>query len=200
MAKEDELELDVKAVKPAGKGKVIMLFAAIMLLTTGSVIGVLYFTGMLGSSSDDSANVQEKHDTGKDKKELVIKPAFYLNLQPAFVVNFEDQTHATYLQVEMQVMARSKDLLDLVTVHMPLIRNNILLILSAQKFEQVKTRAGKAQLQKTVLEAIQKVVSDAMSAQHPASKDKDKDKDKKKDTNVKVANVEQVYFTSFIMQ
>lgn len=196
MAKEDELELDVKAAKPGGKGKIIMLIAAIMLLTTGSVIGVLFFTGMLGGSSDDGAKVEEKHDSGKDKKEPVIKPAFYLNLQPAFVVNFEDQTHATYLQIEMQVMARSKEVLDVVSAHMPVIRNNILLLLSAQKFEQVSTRAGKEQLQKSVLEDIQKVVAEAGKAQHAANKDKDK----KQEAAATPENVEQVYFTSFIMQ
>lgn len=195
MAKQDELELDVKATKPAGKGKLIMLIAAIMLLSTGSVIGVLYFMGMLGSNDGASAKVEDKHEAGKDKKELAIKPAFYLNLQPAFVVNFEDQTHASYLQIEMQVMARSKEILDQVSKHMPVIRNNILLILSAQKFEQVSTRAGKEQLQKTVLEDVQKVVADSIHAQEAAEH-----KDKKKESPQKIENVEQVYFTSFIMQ
>lgn len=194
MANEDELELDVKATKPGGKGKLIMLLAAIILLTTGSIIGVLYFMGMLGGSSSSEDKPADKADA---KHEVAVKPAFYLSLQPAFVVNFEDQTHATYLQVEMQVMARSKEVLDVVSHNMPVIRNNLLLILSAQKFEEVSTRAGKEQLQKTVLEAIQKVVSDAAKEKLAAEQ---KDKEKKKETTVKVENVEQVYFTSFIMQ
>lgn len=194
MANQDELELDVKATKPGGKGKLIMLIAAIMLLTTGSIIGVLYFMGMLGSSSNSADKPADKAEA---KKELAIKPAFYLSLQPAFVVNFEDQTHASYLQVEMQVMARNKDVLSLVTENMPVIRNNILFILSAQKYEQVSTRAGKEQLQKTILEAVQKVVSDATKQKAAAEH---KDKEQKKDAATKVDNVEQVYFTSFIMQ
>jgi flagellar FliL protein len=192
MANQDELELDVKATKPGGKGKLIMLFAAIMLLTTGSIIGVLYFMGMLGSSS----SADKPAEKGEAKKELAIKPAFYLSLQPAFVVNFEDQTHASYLQVEMQVMARSKEVLSQVSENMPVIRNNILFILSAQKYEQVSTRAGKEQLQKTILEAVQKVVSDAANEKTSA----EHDKDKKNAATAKPENVEQVYFTSFIMQ
>ena len=193
MANQDELELDVKADKPAGKGKLIMIIVAIMLLTTGSIIGVLYFMGLLstGSSKDDAASKVET------KKEVAIKPTFYLSLQPAFVVNFEDQSHASYLQVEMQVMARSKEVLNVVSANMPVVRNNILFILSAQKFEQVSTRAGKEQLQKTILEAIQKVVADAAREKQAAEH---KNKDEQKATATKVANVEQVYFTSFIMQ
>ena len=120
----------------------------------------------------------------------------FLGLQPAFVVNFEDQTHASYLQVEMQVMARSKEVLSQVSENMPVIRNNILFILSAQKYEQVSTRAGKEQLQKTILEAVQKVVSDAANEKTSA----EHDKDKKNAATAKPENVEQVYFTSFIMQ
>jgi flagellar FliL protein len=193
MAKEDELELDVKTTKSGGKGKIIMLIAAIVLLTTGASIGVLYFMGLFGSkgsSTDKAANKAEV------KQEHAIKPTFYLSLQPAFVVNFEDQTHASYLQVEMQVMARNKEVLDLVSANMPIIRNNILFILSAQKYEQVSTRSGKEQLQKSLLEAIQKVVADA---QKDKAAGEHKDKQQKGDA-AQADTVEQVYFTSFVMQ
>lgn len=187
MAKGDELELDTTK-SSGGKGKMIIILVVAVLLTTGIVIGVLYFTGALGGGGKDKTE-SSKED---EPKALEIKPAFYLDLQPAFVVNFEDQTHAAYLQVEMQVMARDKVVLDMVTKHMPLIRNNILLILSAQKYEAVKTRQGKEALQKTILESVQQTVSESTleSAQD----------DKKEGEKSKPANVEQVYFTSFIMQ
>ena len=188
--KDDELELDTAKPSGGGKAKWIVIIAVVMLLTTSAVIGALYFMGGFSSGEKDKA---DKHDTKEaEQKELVVKPAFYLDLQPAFVVNFEDQTHAAYLQVEMQIMARDKDILDIVSKHMPVIRNNILLILSAQKYEVVKTRKGKEDLQTTLLEAIQKVISEANPG-HGADKEK----------NGKQAaphNIEQVYFTSFIMQ
>lgn len=189
MAKEDELELDIKTPKSSGKGKLIMIVAVIMLLTTGTAIGVLYFMGMLGGS--ESAKPVDKADS---KKEVVVKPAFYLSLAPPFVVNFEDQTHASYLQVEMQVMARNEHVLNVVRANMPVIRNNILLMLSAQKYERVSTRAGKEQLQKSILEAIRKVVAESSAPKHGVHKDTGKD------ATAHADNVEQVYFTSFIMQ
>lgn len=191
MAKDDELELDTTKAKGGGKGKLILIIVVVVLLTTGSVIGALYFMGVLGGDGKDQS---DSDDTKQDEpKALVVKPAFYLDMQPAFVVNFEDQTHAAFLQIEMQVMARDKLILDTVSKHMPVIRNNILLILSAQKFEEVRTRQGKQQLQKTVLEAIQKVVSEAAHSKNVEQK-KEEGKEKAPD------NIEQVYFTSFIMQ
>lgn len=192
MAKEDELELDVKAAKPGGKGKLIMLLAAVILLTSGIIIGVLYFMGMLGShgSSGKTASKTEA------KQVKAVKPSYYLSLEPAFVVNFEDQSRASYLQVEMQVMAHNHEALKLVKENMPLVRNNILLILSAQKFEQVSTRAGKEQLQQQILNAIQEVVA---KAEQQTAGDK-KDKPSSQGAEKKSENVSQVYFTSFIMQ
>lgn len=190
MAKNDELELDTAKSSGGGKGKLIIIIVAAMLLTTGIVIGVLYFTGALGGGGG-----KDKADSGKkeEAKALEVKPAFYLDLQPAFVVNFEDQTNAAYLQIEMQLMARDKSVLDAVTKHMPVIRNNILLILSAQKYEVVKSRQGKEALQKTLLESVQQIVSEA-------AHDTQAEGDKQEGDHAKPMNVEQVYFTSFIMQ
>jgi len=195
-AKDDELELDTAKPSGGGKGKMIVIIAVVMLLTTSIVIGALYFMGVFGGgSSHADKDKTDKHEAKEaEPKELVVKPAFYMDLQPAFVVNFEDQTHAAYLQVEMQIMARDKEILDTVSKHMPVIRNNILLILSAQKYEEVKTRKGKEELQQTLLEAIQKVISEANPA---LAADKDKKGEGKEPAP---HTIEQVYFTSFIMQ
>ena len=192
MAKEDELELDVKPTKSGGKGKVIMILAAAILLISGSTIGLLYFMGMLGNTGG-----AKSADKNASHKLAAVKPSYYLSLQPPFTVNFEDQSHASYLQVEMQVMAHNQKALDVIKENMPLVRNNILLILSAQKFEQVSTRAGKEQLQRSILDAIQKVVD--QSEQEQVSKDK-KDEKAAGTHAPKTDKVAQVYFTSFIMQ
>lgn len=194
MAKEDELELDAKAAKSGGgKGKLIMLLAAVILLTSGSIIAVLYFMGMLGNIGGAGKSA----DKTAAAHMAAIKPSYYLSLDPPFTVNFEDQSHASYLQVAMQVMAHNKKVLSVISANMPLVRNNILLILSAQKFEQVSTLTGKEQLQHAVLQAIQKVVD---QAEQPTEADK---KDKKSADGKAAAEpdkVAQVYFTSFIMQ
>ena len=191
MAEADELDLDTSKRKNGGKGKLIIIIVLVVLLTTGTILGVLYFTGALGNGSKGDTSGGEQ--ANKDGKNLVIKPAFYYELQPAFVVNFEDTTRAAYLQIEMQVMSRDKAINAHITKHMPVIRNNILLILSAQKYEEMKTRQGKEQLQVRVLEAVREIVGPSMLEQMK----KDSDGEIKPED---VPNVEQIYFTSFIMQ
>lgn len=189
MDKQDELELDDKAPKGGNKGMIIVIILVSVLLISGAVIGGLYFMGMLDGG--ESAQTEEPADTEKADSAAPPKPAHYLDLSPAFVVNFEDQSNAAYLQVEMQVMARDPLVLEQVKNHMPVIRNNILLVMSGQKFEEVRTRAGKERLQQELLKAIQDVVAGARSQQAG-------EKDGK--AGSAPANVEQVYFTSFIMQ
>ena len=232
MAKTEELDLDTAKAGSAGKKrlKLILIIVASFILVSGSVVGALYFTGFLGGKKSTSkaekahkaGDKQQEKDSDKEKdKEAAnqTKPALYLPLQPALVANFEDpNAGAAYLQIEMQLMARDQHPLDIAKEHMPLIRNNLLLIMSSQKVAELKTRAGKEQLQKAMLDAIRKVVAEGTGGQHHNASDTDKDKDKEKDkssehkdTN-KAAdkadehaandgpNIEAVYFTSLIMQ
>ena len=102
----------------------------------------------------------------------------YMELEPAFVANFDGQGVARFLQVSIQLMAYDQDVLDGVKQHMPVIRNNILLLLGNQQYNVVRTREGKEQLQAAVLGSVQDVLG-----QEGLSSD-----------------VQAVYFTSFIMQ
>lgn len=108
------------------------------------------------------------------------RPAHYLALDPEFIVNFEQPQGPRYLQVALQVMARDEGVLDALRAHMPVIRNNILLLLSGQTHEQVRTREGKEQLRAALVRTINKVLADE-GGDDPGQ-------------------VESVYFTSFVMQ
>lgn len=173
MAK-DETELDTQAADGAaggaGKKKLILIILLVVLLLGASIGATLYFTGVIGGG--DKAAKNDKPEAAK------IMPALYLPLDPAFVVNFEDQSRARFLQVKLQVMARSQAVLNDVQSHMPVIRNNILLLLSSQSYAGVSTRAGKEKLRKAIIDSINKVLHDG------GSKDQ----------------IESVYFTGFVMQ
>ena len=62
--------------------------------------------------------------------------------------------------------------------HMPLVRNNVVMILSSQDFEVMRTPEGKDALRQAVLEEIQSILTDETGD----------------------AGVEQVLFTNFVMQ
>ena len=61
---------------------------------------------------------------------------------------------------------------------MPMIRNNLLLLLSSQDPKELNDRTGKDQLRKAILREIQKVLKNQVGA----------------------AGIEKVFFTSFVMQ
>lgn len=105
------------------------------------------------------------------------QPAQYLALEPAFVVNLADE-ESRYLQLEVQVMARDPAVIKAVELHMPAIRNRLLLLFSQQHAASLHDRAGKERLQTTALREVQALLR--------------KETDK--------SDVQALYFTSFVTQ
>ena len=190
MAKTDELELDPNARESKGKGKLIIIIVLAVLIAAGAGIGALFFMGVLDGGNGGEVSDKEQKSDATERK---VVPAFYYDLAPPFIVNFEDQTHAAYLQVEMQAMMHDERVKAQLTKHMPVIRNNILLLMGSQRFDVVKTRQGKEALQAAVLKTVQKIVG-------PALKEAIEKETEKKMKVADVPNVEQIFFTSFIMQ
>jgi flagellar FliL protein len=159
MAEEDD------DTKPAKKGnakkKIVMAVAGLVLLGTG-VGGSLYFTGMLGGSQ------QEEH---KDV-------AIYFAFPDPFTVNFETDQGLRFLQVSLEVMSYQQEAIDGIQTHMPVIKNNIILLLSNQSYGTLVSLEGKEKIRQDVLNEIQGILT----------------KHKIK------AKVQEVYFTTFVMQ
>lgn len=180
MPDEDDLELAPGEATKSGKTKTIVIITVGVILAVGLSVGAtLYFTGAFsGDESTDEAGQAKSAKAKAEAKSTEVKPALYMALEPEFIVNFEDQSRASFLQIKTQVMARDQAVLDALQQHMPVVRNNILLLLSGQKYEQVSTTQGKETLRGEIRKAINKVL--------------------KKETGS--AGVEAIYFTSFIMQ
>ena len=110
--------------------------------------------------------------------ESVLEPAIYLPLDPPFLVNFDGQGRARYLQISMNVMARNQTVIEQVEHHMPIIRNTLVLLFSGQSLENVNTLEGKENLREKVLYAIQDILKDETGS----------------------PGIEAVYFTNFVIQ
>jgi len=106
-------------------------------------------------------------------------PPLYVGLDPPFVVNFEGDQLVRFLQVTVQVMTRDPATVELLRANDPVVRNDLLLLLANQKYEVVATRPGKEKLRSDALAALRHVIQAAGG---------------------KPEKVEQVYFTSFVMQ
>jgi flagellar FliL protein len=82
------------------------------------------------------------------------KPALYYAIDPPLVVNFEDGSAVRFLQISMEVMARDQKVIDGVQKNSPIIRNNLLLLMSNRNYQSLMSREGKEKLR---LEALAEV-------------------------------------------
>ncbi|MCR9104320.1 MAG: flagellar basal body-associated FliL family protein [Gammaproteobacteria bacterium] len=80
----------------------------------------------------------------------------YLSLNPAFVVNYEHNGSVRYLQIELQVMSYSEEVLEKVAANMPAVRNTLILLFSSQNYAALTTLEGKETLRGEVVAAINK--------------------------------------------
>lgn len=197
---DEELELDVE--QPKSKKTMIIVIVAILLV---NVIGI---GAWLFLSGGESSNTEEKVDTSK-------LPLHYQTLTPEFVVNFGPGSKVRYLQVDIQIATRDQAALAVVATYKPVIRNDILILLSDVAFEDLNTRPGKEMLQRKILNTVNRIVSDASHAapageKKPAAQEMKKDDSEDGDKSADGAQVvldekvpgpiENVYFASFIMQ
>jgi flagellar FliL protein len=106
-------------------------------------------------------------------------PPLYVALDPPFVVNFEGEQAARFLQVTVQVMTRDPAIVEMLKVNDPMVRNDLLLLLANQKYSAISTREGKEHLRSDTLSAIRHVIESSGG---------------------KAEHIEQVFFTSFVMQ
>jgi flagellar FliL protein len=189
MADEDETENE----KP--KGSVItkiLLFGVLPLMTAiVLVVGGLFVAGVLpvagqhsadrsevaASDSENSGDGEEASD-GEEGGDTQMAEAIYLPIDPAFVVNFASQGKARFLQVTVEVMTRDPEIPEKVKLHMPVIRNNLMLLFSDQSYDSISTLEGKEALREQALEVVQQILEEETGD----------------------PGVEAVYFTSFVMQ
>ena len=147
------------------------------------IIGIAAFLVLAGGGA--AAWLLMGHDNAHGKKQETAKakepqaPPLYVALDPAFVVNFEGEQLVRFLQITVQVMTRDPTTVEVLKANDPVVRNDLLLLFANQKYDVVAARAGKEKLRSDALTAIRHVVESGGG---------------------KADHVEQVYFTSFVMQ
>ena len=145
------------------------------------IIGIAAFVVLAGGGA--AAVMLMGHGNTHGKKEVKAKeplaPPLYVALDPPFVVNFEGEQLVRFLQITVQVMTRDPASVELLKANDPVVRNDLLLLFANQKAEVVAARAGKEKLRSDALTAIRHVVESSGG---------------------KADHIEQVYFTSFVMQ
>jgi flagellar FliL protein len=157
MAKKEERApgaADAEA-KPAGKSKlklIILIVVALLLVIGLSVGGAVFFLHKSEKKEDPKA---EGHAAVEGEAKHGKQVAIYEVLAPAFVVNFNYKGRQRYMQVSVALMGRDKAELDALHEHMPVLRNNLVMLFSGQDFEALATPVGKEMLRQQTTASVQ---------------------------------------------
>jgi flagellar FliL protein len=184
------------AAKGGSKKKLLIIIAAAVIVLGGAGGGAFFFMNKDHADEEVTAHADEaeaeehgakdskkaKSKSKKDKKGKKAEPkapALYVKYEPPFVVNFEAKGVMRFLQISMEVMTRDTPTSEVIKLHEPKIRNNMLMLLGSQTYDTLSSMEGKEGLRKQALETIAKVVEDEGG---------------------EGKKVEDIYFTSFVMQ
>jgi flagellar FliL protein len=156
MAKKEEAKAPAADAdgKPAGKSKLklIVLIVVGLLLAIGLSVGATLFF-LKGDKKEEAKS--EEHAKTEDAGKPVKKLAIYEVLAPAFVVNYNFKGRQRYMQVSVALMGRDKAEMDALHEHMPVLRNNLVMLFSGQDFEALSTPVGKEMLRQQTTASVQ---------------------------------------------
>ncbi len=179
MAKKEDLDLDVEGKgKKSSKLKLIIILLLGLLVLGGGGGAAWYFLVIKGDRvAEADAGMEAAGEPAVQKKKNK-EPPLFTGLDPAFVVSFKDQSQARFMQLSVELMSRDPEVIEAIDQYKPMLRNNLLLLFSSQKFEDVITREGKERLLEQSLEEVNDTLSNEAG----------------------IDGVEAVYFTAFVAQ
>lgn len=180
--KEEPAKLAEGEEKPASKSKlklIIIIVVGLLLAIGLSVGGTLFFLGKDDKPKADKEGEEVVAEEGAEDKAAKAKQlALYEPMIPAFITNYNLNGKQRYMQVTVALMARDEKQLEALKVHMPMLRNQLVMLFSSQDFASLMTPVGKEMLRQQATAKVQELA--------------------KKETGNLV--VEQVLFTNFVLQ
>lgn len=102
----------------------------------------------------------------------------YVPLEPSFIVNLQGHGPTRYFQTSVEVLTRDPAVEAALKRHLPIIRNDLVMLFSSKDAKDLASMEGKERLRAEALAAVKKVL----------------------ESETGTAEVEQVFFTSFVMQ
>ena len=84
--------------------------------------------------------------------------AIYIPLKPAFIVNYGGPGRLKYIKADISVRLQDAKAANSVRHHMPYIRNNLVMLFSAQTEESIASQEGKEALRQEALQEVRNVI------------------------------------------
>ena len=129
---------------------IIISVSLVLLLAAGGAAAYFYMAG------DKQPEIPGEEQVVEEEEAL---DPIFLKLNPPIVVNFSHRGNLRYLQTTLEIMHTDQDVIDDVTLNMPVIRNNLIMLLSDQSFEELSSKSAKEDLRLKISESVSQVVS-----------------------------------------
>lgn len=175
MAKEEDLKLDApdSSAKP-GKKKLLIIIIAVVLVVLIAGGAAAFFL----LSGDKKAEEGAEHTAEAAPPAEVPIALTYHKMDPEFIVNFQVQGRQHFAQVGIFVVTKKQSVLDAITLHNPMLRNEILRIIGEVGFERLRTTEGKETLLAQLKERLVALLKE----------------------NAQVEGIEDVLYNNFLLQ
>lgn len=173
LTEEEQAEVDRK-VQRNQKIKLAVLALLLVVLSVGVTLGLLHFLVPDEPAPDGETAEAE----AAEPLEPARQPAIYFPLKEKFVINYNVRGRQRFLQTEVNLMLRDNEVVKVLEQHLPRVRNDLIMLFSGQEFEDLQTPEGRELLRQDALRRVQAILEQEMGQ----------------------PGVEQVLFTSFVMQ
>lgn len=183
MAKEEKSADSADAAPPKKSKKLLIIIVAAVLFVVLAGGGAFFMLKKGDQHADDDEEVAAEKESAKKKGGKEAHPV-YIPMEP-FTVNLVPETGDQYLQVTINVEAVDAGVGEKLKVHMPKLRNKIMLILSSKKASELAPREGKEQLADEIKDSINSVIGGEAPAKGKKAAEEP---------------IKEVLFTSFIIQ
>ena len=158
--------------KKSAKKFIIMIIAVVAIVLGGG--GAAYFF-MSGHSGDvENAEPTPK----KPEEESKSTDMLYYDISKPLIVDFPRGSSVHLIQISLSFLVEGQATLEALKKHDPMIRNNLLMLISAEDVDSLNTREGKERLRADILNEVVSVLAKMTGKSH----------------------VKEVFFTAFVMQ
>ncbi|HSG62140.1 MAG TPA: flagellar basal body-associated FliL family protein [Pseudomonadales bacterium] len=162
--------------------RMVLLVLVLLMLLAGTSFATLSYLGVFDTPPDAQNTSEEVAQAGSgeasEPSEGSVSSVNYYPLEPEFVVNFMARGRQRYMQLGLSLKIVDANGIAQVENHEPLLRNKIVILLSAQDYLSLQSDEGRLALRKQLLTEIRQLMT--------------------QETGQPI--VDEVYFTSYVLQ
>ena len=150
-----------------GSKKLLIIIIAVVVLVIGGGAAFFLLSGSSEPTPEEMAMMEDESMSedmaagdkeGEPEGELTVGDAFYIGMPRPFVFNVPGYGRDRLVEIRVQLLVRGSEQDTIARKHLPLIEATLLTAFSESNAEKLATNAGKQELRKDALDAVQQAL------------------------------------------